>query len=56
MAWKTGEACGFTATRSSGRSAWKYSAVMIETMEAQEAWWPPTFTSPSLFGRRWFAL
>jgi hypothetical protein len=32
-----GEACGFTATRSSGRSAEKYSAVMIDTIEADEA-------------------
>jgi hypothetical protein len=38
IAWKTGEACGFTATRSSGLSAEKYSAVMIDTIEADEAW------------------
>ena len=29
---------------------------MIDTIEAQEAWWPPTFTSPSSFSRRWLAL
>ena len=27
---------------------------MIETIEAEDAWWPPTFT-PSAFGRRWLA-
>jgi hypothetical protein len=27
---------------------------MIEASEAEEAWWPPTFTSP--FSRRWLAL
>src|SRR6056297_4290691 len=28
---------------------------MIETIEAEEAWWPPTLI-PSFFGRRWLAL
>ena len=51
MAWKIGEACGFTATRSSGRSTSKYSAVMMVASEADEAWWPPTF-SPSSLSRR----
>jgi hypothetical protein len=37
IAWKTGEACGLTATRSSGLSAEKYSAVMIDTIEADDA-------------------
>ena len=33
IAWKTGEACGFTATRSSGVNSEKYSAVsMVETL------------------------
>ncbi len=55
MAWNTGPACGFTATRSCGRRISKYSAAMIEMHEAQLAWWPPTF-SPSRFGRMWLAL
>jgi hypothetical protein len=50
IAWKTGEACGLTATRSSGLSAEKYSAVMIDTIEADEAWCPPTLI-PSTLGR-----
>src|SRR5215472_899285 len=54
MAWNTGLACGFTATRSSGRSTWKYSADMMVASEAEEAWWPPTF-SPSLLVRTWLA-
>ena len=37
IAWNTGAACGFTATRSSGRKLWKYSAVMIDTIEALDA-------------------
>src|SRR5581483_10680613 len=37
MAWNTGLACGFTATRSSGRSTWKYSADMMVASEAEEA-------------------
>jgi hypothetical protein len=37
IAWKIGEACGLTATRSSGLSAEKYSAVMIDTIEADDA-------------------
>ena len=49
MAWSTGEACGLTLTRSS-RPRWaNHSAVMMETSEALEAWWPPTLTpSPVL--------
>ncbi len=54
MAWKTGAACGFTATRSSGLRMPKYSADRIAVIEAEEAWWPPTFT-PSGLGRRWLA-
>jgi len=34
MAWKTGLACGFTATRSCGRSTEKYSADMMLASEA----------------------
>ena len=55
MAWNTGPACGFTAMRSCGRAISKYSAVMIEITEAQDAWCPPTF-SPSRLGRMWLAL
>ena len=36
-----------TATTSVGRSVLKYSAVSKLTAEAEDAWWPPTF-SPSL--------
>ena len=54
MAWNTGLACGFTATRSSGRSTEKYSADMMVASEAEDAWWPPTF-SPSVLGRMWLA-
>jgi hypothetical protein len=39
-----------TATRSSGLSAEKYSAVMIDTIEADEAWCPPTLIDPSILG------
>ncbi len=55
MAWNTGLACGFTATRSSGFSTEKYSADMIAASDAEEAWWPPTFR-PSALGRMWLAL
>ena len=44
MACSTGEACGLTETRSGPRRCAKYSAVMIETIDADDAWWPPTFT------------
>src|SRR3954470_239705 len=54
MAWNTGLACGFTATRSSGLSTEKYSADMMVASDADEAWWPPTF-SPSVLGRMWLA-
>src|SRR4029077_13609424 len=54
MAWNTGLACGFTATRSSGRSTLKYSADMMVASEAEDAWWPPTF-NPSALGRTWLA-
>jgi hypothetical protein len=37
MAWNTGLACGFTATRSCGRSTEKYSADMMVASEAEEA-------------------
>src|ERR687895_1650504 len=50
MACRTGDACGFTDTRSSARSSLNQSAVMRLTIEALEAWWPPTFT-PERFSR-----
>ena len=39
-----------TETRSGARRCANQSAVMIETIEALEAWWPPTFT-PEVFAR-----
>src|SRR4051812_44351270 len=50
MACSTGEACGFTETRSSARSSENQSAVMRLTIDALDAWWPPTFT-PERFSR-----
>ena len=44
MAWRTGAACGFTETRSGARRCSNQSAVMIPTIEADEASWPPTLT------------
>src|SRR5687767_14328615 len=43
MACSTGEACGFTETRSWARRCSNQSAVMIVTIDALDAWWPPTF-------------
>ena len=40
----TGAAWGLTATRSGARRCSKYSAVMIPTIEADDASWPPTLT------------
>jgi hypothetical protein len=37
MAWNTGLACGFTATRSVGRMTSKYNAVISVTSDADEA-------------------
>ena len=54
MAWRTGDACGFTDTRSADSSCSNHNDVMIVTSEAQEAWWPPTL-SPLGFGRTRFA-
>src|SRR3954452_8719840 len=54
MACRTGEACGLTETRSGARRCANHSDVMIDTIEALEAWWPPTFT-PEGFGRTLFA-
>src|SRR5262245_13739912 len=53
MAWYTGEACGFTATLSSPLRCPNHREVMIPTIEAELAWWPPTFTAPA--GRSWLA-
>src|SRR4051794_26917777 len=54
MAWNTGLACGFTATRSCGLSTEKSSADMMVASEADEAWWPPTFR-PSALDLTWLA-
>src|SRR5436190_2807498 len=50
MACSTGEACGLTDTRSGASRCANHSAVMRLTIEALDAWWPPTFT-PEGFGR-----
>ena len=54
MAWYTGEACGLTATLSSPLRWPNHSEVMIPTIDAELAWWPPTLISAA--GRSWFAL
>src|SRR5262252_865619 len=54
MAWKTGEACGFTLTLSGASRYAKYRAVITVTRLALEAWWPPTLT-PSPVSRSWLA-
>jgi len=54
MACRTGEACGLTETRSSGPRCPNQSATMIETIDDDDAWWPPTFM-PSGLGRTRFA-
>ena len=46
MAWYTGEACGFTATLSSPLRWPNHRAVMIPTIDADDAWCPPTLISP----------
>src|SRR3954468_22157820 len=50
MACRTGEACGLTDTRSGASRCANHSAVIRLTIEALDAWWPPTFT-PDGFGR-----
>ena len=50
MLCSTGDACGFTDTRSPDCSWVNHSDVMIETIDAHEAWCPPTF-SPLGLGR-----
>lgn len=50
MACSTGEACGLTDTRSAEVRCSNQSAVMMLTMEALEAWCPPTLT-PEVLGR-----
>ena len=50
IACSAGEACGFTDTRSSARSSENQSAVIRLTIDALDAWWPPTFT-PERFSR-----
>jgi hypothetical protein len=54
MAWNTGEAWGFTLTRSGASRCAKYSAVIAVTRLALDAWWPPTLT-PSPVSRSWLA-
>ena len=55
MAWKTGEACGLTATLSSPLRWPNHSAVMIPTIDAELAWWPPTLIVARPAGRGWRA-
>src|SRR5215204_2481616 len=50
IACRTGEACGFTDTRSSALSSENQSAVIRLTIEALDAWCPPTLT-PERFSR-----
>ena len=47
MAWYTGDAWGFTATLSSPPMCPNQSAVMIDAIDAHEAWCPPTLMSVS---------
>ena len=42
IACRTGEACGLTDTRSGASRCANHSAVISETIDALEAWWPPT--------------
>src|SRR6476619_4965985 len=44
MACRTGAAWGLTETRSGARRCANHSAVMTLTIDADDAWWPPTFT------------
>src|SRR3954454_13679141 len=50
MAWSTGDAWGLTDTRSGASRNANHSAVMSDTIDALEAWWPPTLT-PERLGR-----
>ncbi len=54
MACRTGDACGLTDTRSGASRCANHSAVIRLTIDALEAWWPPTLT-PDAFGRTRFA-
>ena len=54
IACSTGDACGLTDTRSGASRNANHSAVISDTIDALEAWWPPTFT-PERFGRTWLA-
>ena len=49
IACSTGDACGLTDTRSGASRNANHSAVISDTIDALEAWWPPTFT-PERFG------
>ena len=44
IACRTGDACGLTLTRSGASSTPNHSAVISDTIDALDAWWPPTFT------------
>src|SRR6478735_6919787 len=44
MACRTGAAWGLTETRSGARRCANHRAVMTLTIDADDAWWPPTFT------------
>src|SRR3954463_12409533 len=50
MACRTGLACGLTLTRAGASRNANHSAVISDTIEALDAWWPPTFT-PERFSR-----
>src|SRR3954463_9842096 len=50
MACRTGLACGLTLTRAGASRNANHSAVISDTIEALDAWWPPTFT-PERFTR-----
>src|SRR5919204_4633261 len=52
MACRTGDACGLTLTRSGASRNANHRAVMSDTIEALEAWWPPTFTPDRVFRTR----
>lgn len=49
----TGDACGFTETRSRLVSSWNQSATIMSTIDAEEAWCPPTSGSRRRPGSRW---
>ena len=44
MACRTGDACGLTLTRSGASRTANHSAVISDTIDALDAWCPPTLT------------